>query len=96
MRFDHSTKLSELFLSICLITYYNYFILLLFFYFIGDEAIISMSVAGEVTDTSIVEVGRSRPQFQYSRVNIALKLLEFLKIICRVLLLAIYKVNVNG
>ena len=55
-----------------------------------------MSVAGEVTDTSIVEVGRSRPQFQYSRVNIVLKLLEFLKIICRVLLLAIYKVNVNG
>ncbi|XP_034935730.1 eukaryotic translation initiation factor 4E transporter-like isoform X2 [Chelonus insularis] len=33
----------------------------------GDEAIISMSVAGEVTDTSIVEVGRSRPQFQYTR-----------------------------
>nr|XP_033329376.1 nuclear factor of activated T-cells 5-like isoform X2 [Megalopta genalis] len=32
-----------------------------------DEAIISMSVAGEVTDTSIMEVGRSRPQFQYSR-----------------------------
>ena len=55
-----------------------------------------MSVAGEVTDTSIVEVGRSRPQFQYSRVNIALKLLKFLKIICQVLLLAIYKVNVNG
>lgn len=27
-----------------------------------------MSVAGEVTDTSIMEVGRSRPQFQYSRV----------------------------
>lgn len=33
----------------------------------GDEAIISMSVAGEVTDTSIMEVGRSRPQFQYTR-----------------------------
>ncbi|KAK2585472.1 hypothetical protein KPH14_010130 [Odynerus spinipes] len=33
----------------------------------GDDAIISMSVAGEVTDTSIMEVGRSRPQFQYSR-----------------------------
>ncbi|XP_029167468.1 eukaryotic translation initiation factor 4E transporter-like isoform X2 [Nylanderia fulva] len=33
----------------------------------GDEAIISMSVAGEVTDASIMEVGRSRPQFQYSR-----------------------------
>lgn len=32
-----------------------------------------MSVAGEVTDTSIMEVGRSRPQFQYSRVNIVLK-----------------------
>ncbi|XP_076224796.1 uncharacterized protein LOC116426797 isoform X3 [Nomia melanderi] len=32
-----------------------------------DEAIISMSVGGEVTDTSIMEVGRSRPQFQYSR-----------------------------
>lgn len=31
-----------------------------------------MSVAGEVTDTSIMEVGRSRPQFQYSRVNIVL------------------------
>lgn len=29
-----------------------------------------MSVAGEVTDASIMEVGRSRPQFQYSRVNI--------------------------
>ncbi|XP_023289580.1 eukaryotic translation initiation factor 4E transporter isoform X3 [Orussus abietinus] len=32
-----------------------------------DEAIISMSVAGKVTDNSIMEVGRSRPQFQYSR-----------------------------
>lgn len=36
----------------------------------GDEAIIAMSVAGEVTDTSIVEIGRSRPQFQYSRVSL--------------------------
>lgn len=43
-----------------------------FCYFTGDEAIISMSVAGEVTDASIMEVGRSRPQFQYSRVNISL------------------------
>ncbi|XP_063987949.1 eukaryotic translation initiation factor 4E transporter-like isoform X8 [Diachasmimorpha longicaudata] len=32
-----------------------------------DEAIISMSVAGEVTDTSIMEIGRSRPQYQYTR-----------------------------
>ncbi len=32
-----------------------------------DEAIISMSIAGEVTDTSIVEIGRSRPQYQYYR-----------------------------
>ncbi|XP_018403043.1 PREDICTED: mastermind-like protein 3 [Cyphomyrmex costatus] len=38
----------------------------------GDEAIISMSVAGEVTDASIVEVGRSRPQFQYSREDLML------------------------
>ncbi|CAL1673077.1 unnamed protein product [Lasius platythorax] len=38
----------------------------------GDEAIISMSVAGEVTDTSIMEVGRSRPQFQYSREELML------------------------
>lgn len=38
----------------------------------GDEAIISMSVAGEVTDTSIMEVGRSRPQFQYSREELIL------------------------
>lgn len=38
-------------------------------HFTGDEAIISMSVAGEVTDNSIMEVGRSRPQFQYSRVS---------------------------
>ncbi|CAL1673080.1 unnamed protein product [Lasius platythorax] len=37
-----------------------------------DEAIISMSVAGEVTDTSIMEVGRSRPQFQYSREELML------------------------
>jgi len=49
-----------------------------------------MSVAGEVTDASIMEVGRSRPQFQYSRVNIILQVLEFLKMICRILLLAIY------
>lgn len=34
----------------------------------GDEAIISASVAGEVVDASIVEVGRSRPQYQYTRV----------------------------
>lgn len=39
-------------------------------YFAGDEAIISMSVAGEVTDASIMEIGRSRPQFQYSRVSV--------------------------
>ncbi|XP_050595609.1 eukaryotic translation initiation factor 4E transporter-like isoform X9 [Bombus affinis] len=38
----------------------------------GDEAIISMSVAGKVTDTSIMEVGRSRPQFQYSREELML------------------------
>ncbi|KAL6257943.1 hypothetical protein P5V15_011541 [Pogonomyrmex californicus] len=37
-----------------------------------DEAIISMSVAGEVTDASIMEVGRSRPQFQYSREELML------------------------
>ncbi|XP_048263921.1 eukaryotic translation initiation factor 4E transporter isoform X8 [Bombus terrestris] len=37
-----------------------------------DEAIISMSVAGKVTDTSIMEVGRSRPQFQYSREELML------------------------
>ncbi|KAL0129049.1 hypothetical protein PUN28_004031 [Cardiocondyla obscurior] len=37
-----------------------------------DEAIISMSVAGEVTDASIMEVGRSRPQFQYSREDLML------------------------
>lgn len=47
-----------------------------------------MSVAGEVTDASIMEVGRSRPQFQYSRVSIVLQVLESLKIICRILLLA--------
>lgn len=40
-----------------------------------------MSVAGEVTDASIMEVGRSRPQFQYSRVNVTLQmLLEFIKV----------------
>lgn len=44
------------------------FIFVILIVFLGDEAIISMSVAGEVTDTSIMEVGRSRPQFQYSRV----------------------------
>ncbi|CAB0035897.1 unnamed protein product [Trichogramma brassicae] len=32
-----------------------------------DDAIISMSIGGEITDASIVEVGRSRPQYQYSR-----------------------------
>ncbi|XP_044577225.1 eukaryotic translation initiation factor 4E transporter-like isoform X4 [Cotesia glomerata] len=36
-------------------------------YFIQDEAIISVAVAGEVTDSCIVEVGRVRPQFQYTR-----------------------------
>lgn len=52
-----------------------------FCYLTGDEAIISMSVAGEVTDASIMEVGRSRPQFQYSRVNVTLQmLLEFIKV----------------
>ncbi|XP_072749964.1 uncharacterized protein [Anoplolepis gracilipes] len=38
----------------------------------GDDAIISMSLAGEVTDASIMEVGRSRPQFQYSREELML------------------------
>jgi len=55
--------------------YFSYIAIILFFFFlfIGDEAIISMSVAGEVTDASIMEVGRSRPQFQYSRVSIVLQ-----------------------
>lgn len=40
-----------------------------------------MSVAGEVTDASIMEVGRSRPQFQYSRVNVTLQIfLEFIEV----------------
>ncbi|XP_015113085.1 eukaryotic translation initiation factor 4E transporter isoform X2 [Diachasma alloeum] len=45
-----------------------------------DEAIISMSVAGEVTDTSIMEIGRSRPQFQYTREELMeIKLLPLAK-----------------
>ncbi|XP_011305362.1 eukaryotic translation initiation factor 4E transporter isoform X3 [Fopius arisanus] len=46
----------------------------------GDEAIISMSVAGEVTDSSIMEIGRSRPQFQYTREELMeIKLLPLAK-----------------
>lgn len=56
------TKLSGFFSHRNLIIFLNIFT--------GDEAIISMSVAGEVADASIMEIGRSRPQFQYSRVNI--------------------------
>lgn len=65
-------------MCVCVLLLNSYFI---FCYFAGDEAIISMSVAGEVTDTSIMEVGRSRPQFQYSRVNVALQMLmKFIKV----------------
>lgn len=49
-----------------------------------------MSVAGEVTDASIMEVGRSRPQFQYSRVNIVSQISNVGIIENNILNLAIY------